>query len=151
MSTFVVLVEDSPVGFRYLEIRWTCGMSCRYDPLSSEFGQMFRDSGLIRSQLRQTFENYRHDGLGYEVVTAKRLAIECGQEQHRACAFRQARDGEDSSCDSHNNIRDEAQSTGNISSCERAFERDSPVGSRFNMEVSRGDESLCAGHVQPAF
>ncbi|MBQ6971746.1 MAG: ATP-binding protein [Synergistaceae bacterium] len=75
----VALVEDSPAGFRYLEIRWTCGMSCRHDPLSGEFGQMFRYSGLIRSQLRQTFENYRHDGLGSEVVTAKRLAMDAAK------------------------------------------------------------------------
>ena len=54
----VVHVEESPAGFKYLEIRWTCGMSCRYDPLSGEFGRMYRASGLIPSQLRQTFETY---------------------------------------------------------------------------------------------
>ena len=28
----VVKVEESPAGFKYLEIRWTCGMTCRYYP-----------------------------------------------------------------------------------------------------------------------
>lgn len=71
----VACIEESYAGFKYLEIRWTCGMSCRYDPLSGEFGRMFRGSGLASSQLRYTFENYKYDGLGLEVVEAKRLAI----------------------------------------------------------------------------
>lgn len=54
----VVCVEDSPAGFKYLGIRWTCGITCRYDPLSGSFGRMFRESGLTRSQLRQTFSTY---------------------------------------------------------------------------------------------
>ena len=54
----VANIEESPAGFKYLEIRWTCGMSCRYDPMSGEFGRMYRASGLTPSQLRQTFESY---------------------------------------------------------------------------------------------
>lgn len=54
----VVIIEESPYGFKYLEVRWTCGISCRYDPMSGEFGRMYRESGLTPSQLRQTFETY---------------------------------------------------------------------------------------------
>lgn len=59
-------IEESPAGFKYLEIRWTCGMTCRYDPMSGEFGRMYRASGLTASQLRQTFETY-------EVLACKEL------------------------------------------------------------------------------
>ena len=55
----VVNVEESTRGFKYLEIRWTCGMTCRYDPMSGEFGRMFRASGLTSSQLCQSFETYK--------------------------------------------------------------------------------------------
>ena len=62
----IASIEESPAGFKYLEIRWTCGMTCRYDPMSGEFGRMYRASGLIPSQLRQTFGNY-------EATTSKEL------------------------------------------------------------------------------
>ena len=69
----IVYVEESPAGFKYLEIRWTCGMSCRYDPMSGEFGQMYRASGLIPSQLRQTFESYETSSA--EMMTARTSAM----------------------------------------------------------------------------
>lgn len=70
----VVNVEESPRGFKYLEIRWTCGMTCRYDPLSGEFGRMFRASGLTSSQLNQTFTAYETSS-GKELGAAKQSAI----------------------------------------------------------------------------
>ena len=30
----VISVSESPKGFRYLEVRWTCGLSCKYQPLT---------------------------------------------------------------------------------------------------------------------
>ena len=69
----VMSVDKSPSGFRYLEIRWTCGMPCRYDPLSGDFGRMFRNSGLISSRLRQTFENY--DAYGADQMNARASAM----------------------------------------------------------------------------
>lgn len=70
----VVNVEESPAGFKYLEIRWTCGIFCRYDPLSGEFGRMFRASGLTSSQLNQTFTAYETSA-GKELGAAKQSAI----------------------------------------------------------------------------
>ena len=70
----VVSIEESPGGFKYLEVRWTCGISCRYDPMSGEFGRMYRASGLIGSQLRQTFDTY-DTGTCKELMTAMKAAI----------------------------------------------------------------------------
>ncbi len=69
----VVNVEESPAGFKYLSVAWTCGMSCRYDPMSGSFGRMFRASGLIPSQLRQTFEAY--EASCADMMTARTSAM----------------------------------------------------------------------------
>lgn len=70
----IASIEESPFGFKYLEIRWTCGVSCKYDPLSGEFGRMYRASGLTASQLRHTFVNYEA-GTSKELKEAKQAAI----------------------------------------------------------------------------
>ena len=70
----IASIEESPFGFKYLEIRWTCGVSCKYDPLSGEFGRMYRASGLTTSQLRHTFVNYEA-GTSKELKEAKQAAI----------------------------------------------------------------------------
>lgn len=75
----VACVEESPAGFKYLEIRWTCGITCRFDPLSGSFGQMFRASGLMTSQLRQTFESY--ECREKELREAMKAAITAAQKQ----------------------------------------------------------------------
>ena len=49
-------------------------MSCRYDPLSGEFGRMYRASGLIGSQLRQTFASY-DTGECKELMRAMKAAV----------------------------------------------------------------------------
>lgn len=76
----VVIIEESSAGFKYLEVRWTCGMHCRYDPLSGEFGRMYRASGLISSQLRQTFEAYEI-GKSQELKDAMQAALKSAQKQ----------------------------------------------------------------------
>jgi len=74
----VVNVEESPAGFKYLEIRWTCGMTCRYDPMSGLFGRMYRASGLTSSQLRQTFETYEA-GNAKELKEAMKSALKAAK------------------------------------------------------------------------
>ena len=74
----IASIEESPSGFKYLEIRWTCGMTCRYDPMSGEFGRMYRASGLIPSQLRQTFGNYEAT-TGKELKDAMQSAIKAAK------------------------------------------------------------------------
>ena len=74
----VVNVEESPAGGKYLAIRWTCGMSCRYDPMSGLFGRMYRASGLTGSQLNQTFETYEA-GNGKELKEAMKSAMKAAK------------------------------------------------------------------------
>lgn len=73
-------IEESPAGFKYLAVRWECGITCRYDPLSGEFGRMFHASGLVKSQLQQTFENYE-SGENKELKEAKKVSILAAKEQ----------------------------------------------------------------------
>ncbi len=70
----IMSIEESPAGFKYLKIRWTCGMSCRYDPMSGEFGRMYRASGLTGLQMNQTFMAYETSA-GEELAEAKQSAI----------------------------------------------------------------------------
>ena len=55
----VISVSKSPRGFSYLDVGWTCGLNCKYQPLSGEFGRMFRKSGIMTSCLNMTFRNYQ--------------------------------------------------------------------------------------------
>lgn len=73
-------IEESTAGFKYLAVRWVCGITCRYDPLSGEFGRMFHASGLVKSQLQQTFENYEC-GENQELKEAKKVSILAAKEQ----------------------------------------------------------------------
>lgn len=45
--------------FKYLSVRWTCGEFCRFSPFYGEFGRLYRESGLVPSQVNKTFENYQ--------------------------------------------------------------------------------------------
>lgn len=77
----VISVSESPKGFRFLEIRWTCGLACKYQPLTGEFGRMFRKSGIRTSNLNMTFENYEYINATPETNRAKREAMKASKEQ----------------------------------------------------------------------
>ena len=70
----VVMIKTSPKGFNFLNVGWTCGMTCRFNPLSGQFGRMFKASGLIESQLDKTFKNYE-TGSNSELINAKAHAM----------------------------------------------------------------------------
>lgn len=76
----VISVSESPKGFRYLEVRWTCGISCRYQALSGEFGRMFMNSGIMSSNLNMTFETYEYTKTTPETNRAKIEAMKASKE-----------------------------------------------------------------------
>lgn len=76
----VALIRENQAGVKYLCIRWTCGITCRHDPLSGEFGRMFRKSGLAPEQLNQNFESYQRFGVSIETQTAKAHALMAAKE-----------------------------------------------------------------------
>lgn len=69
----VPCIEQSLSGFSYLFVPWTCEAECRFDPLSGQFGRLFKQSGLVKRQLRQTFENYH--ATNSELVYAQEQAM----------------------------------------------------------------------------
>lgn len=85
----VISILESTKGFKYLSVFWTCGITCKYDPLSGEFGQMFRRSGLMRSQLNQAFTNY--ECYCEEITTAKTMAMNAALK--KACLILGGRAG----------------------------------------------------------
>ena len=58
----VALIKTNSRGYKYLSVGFTCEFSCRFNPLSGQFGKMFRASGLNASHLAKTFENYQRNG-----------------------------------------------------------------------------------------
>ena len=54
----VVGVSKSPRGYRYLDVRWTSGLKCKYEHLGGKKVQMYQKSGLSDSCMNMTFENY---------------------------------------------------------------------------------------------
>ena len=56
----VVSIKEHSKGFKFLDVRWVCGSACKYEPLNADFKRMFEKSGLLKSQLKMTFENYNH-------------------------------------------------------------------------------------------
>ena len=69
----VALIRENRDGVKYLCVLWTGKFFCRNDPFSGEFGRMFKNSGLVETQITQTFENY--GGVSPEVITAKTQAV----------------------------------------------------------------------------
>ena len=56
-------VCESPKGYKYLDVRGTCGLCCKFTKsrrlfIRSPFGRLFTESGLTEEQLKMTFENY---------------------------------------------------------------------------------------------
>ena len=82
----VVRIAESPKGFRYLEVRWTCGFSCKYQSLNVDFGRMFRRSGLKTSCLNMTFRNYQCSRAIPETNFAKNEAMKALKE-HKNLIF----------------------------------------------------------------
>ena len=69
----VAVIKTSPRGYKYLSVGFTCDMSCRFNPLSGQFGRMFRVSCLNETHLTKTFENYQRNGS--DCVKAKSHAM----------------------------------------------------------------------------
>lgn len=74
----VIFIRDNPKGFKFLSVCWTCGITCKYEPLSGEFGLMFKRSGLAQSQLNRTFDSYQlvSNEAIYAKAEAKKASIE---------------------------------------------------------------------------
>ncbi len=72
----VVRVSKSPRGYNYVDVRWTSGIACKYEPLSGKFEEMYKQSGISGMYKTKTFKNY--DGLE-DVTEAKTAAIEASQ------------------------------------------------------------------------
>lgn len=53
----VISVAQSARGYSYLDVRWTCGLGCRFEQ-SREFERMFRKSGLKDFSRHMTFTAY---------------------------------------------------------------------------------------------
>ena len=77
----VIKIAESPKGFKFLDVRWTCGFTCKFQPLSGEFGRMFRKSGLKNSHLQMTFKNYECSKATPEIRTARLEAMNASEEQ----------------------------------------------------------------------
>ena len=77
----VISVSESPKGFKFLDVRWTCGLTCKFQPLSGEFGRMFRKSGLKNSHINMTFKNYECSKATPETRIAKLEAMSASEEQ----------------------------------------------------------------------
>ncbi len=85
----VISVLESMKGFKYLSVCWTSEFNCRYDPLSGKFGELFKRSGLMSSQLRQTFSNY--NDYCKDMTAALTAAMTAAQKQ--ACLILGGRAG----------------------------------------------------------
>ena len=53
----VISIAQSARGFSYLDVRWTCGLGCKFEQLR-EFERMFRKSGLKEFSRHMTFTAY---------------------------------------------------------------------------------------------
>ena len=54
----VISVSESPKGFSFLDVSWSCGLSCKFKP-SGEFERMFMRSGISPSYQTMTFNAYQ--------------------------------------------------------------------------------------------
>ncbi|MBQ2616342.1 MAG: ATP-binding protein [Synergistaceae bacterium] len=77
----VISVSKSPKGFEFLDVRWTCGLACKFRPLSGEFGRLFRKSGLKDSHVGMTFKGYDCSKTTPETRIAKLEAMSASEEQ----------------------------------------------------------------------
>ena len=70
----VISLATSPKGYSYLDVRWTCGLGCRYEQ-AREFERMFRKSGLKEFSRHMTFKNYEVSKSDAETRRAMREAV----------------------------------------------------------------------------
>ena len=77
----VIKIAESPKGYKFLDVRWTFGFGCRFQPLSGEFGIMFRKSGLKNPHVNMTFKAYECSKSTPETRTAKLEAMNASAEQ----------------------------------------------------------------------
>ena len=71
----LISVSESPRGFRYLEVRWTCGLSCKYE--EADFKRKLKKSGV--KTMQQTFENYECTPSNPEMTKVKKEAMEASE------------------------------------------------------------------------
>ncbi len=76
---FVSLEEDFR-GEKFLIIRWTNELPCRFNPLTGDFGRMFRKSGLTKFQVQQTFKNFEVDKNTLDLLNAREKAAQAARE-----------------------------------------------------------------------
>ncbi|MBR2208990.1 MAG: ATP-binding protein [Synergistaceae bacterium] len=57
-SRVITKICESPKGYKYLDVRRTCGLCCKFDRLKGAFGRLYKNSGLKLDDLDKTFENY---------------------------------------------------------------------------------------------
>lgn len=77
----VITVSQNPRGISFLDVRWTCGFTCKHQPLLGEFGRMFRKSGIRDSYLHMSFKNYQCTKSSPETRNAKLEAMNASEEQ----------------------------------------------------------------------
>ena len=76
----VVSIEENFRGEKFLSIRWTCELPCKFNPLTGDFGRMFRKSGLTEFQVQQTFKSFNVDTSSQDLLNAKTKAARAARE-----------------------------------------------------------------------
>ena len=77
----VIRVSQSTRGYSYLDVRWTSGFACKFQPLTGAFGEMFRKSGIKTSYLHMTFKNYQYAKTTPELRSAMLEALSASESQ----------------------------------------------------------------------
>ena len=74
----VISVSTSPKGYSYLDVRYTCGLGCRFEQ-SREFERMFRKSGLKEFSRHMTFTAYECQKSDTETRKARLEAMKASE------------------------------------------------------------------------
>ena len=75
----VINVSTSPKGFSYLDVRWKCGLGCKFEQ-SREFERMFGKSGIKPSCRNMTFTAYQCTKSDKETLIARCEAMKASKE-----------------------------------------------------------------------
>jgi len=57
-SRVITKICENSRGQKYLDVRRTCGLCCKFDKFRGSFGRLYKNSGLTENQINMTFENY---------------------------------------------------------------------------------------------
>lgn len=76
----VISVSTSPKGYSYLDVRYTCGLGCRFEQ-SREFERMFRKSGLKEFSRHMTFTAYECQKSDTETRKARLEAMKASENR----------------------------------------------------------------------